>query len=178
MDSSLVDIIQLCHLADRKAVKAYADLARGSADAELAAFWAELSRQEIEHVHHWQVAAGYAERGWLPQVFERPLEVLAELREAHRSIDRLVMNLGPAPGVLTSFTMAAELELIMLHPSFGALFEVMASLSGDTKFLDGYTAHLDGFVRVLGARAQGNPALLSLGEAITGRWQRSKLLGL
>jgi hypothetical protein len=178
MDSPLVDIIQLCHLADRKAVKAYADLARGTADAELAAFWTELSRQEVEHVHHWQAAAGYAERGWLPQVFERPLEVLAGLREAHRSIDRLVATLGPEPTVPVSFGIAAELELIMLHPSFGALFEVMASLSGDTRFLDAYSAHLDGFVRVLRDRVPGDPALEGLGASILGRWQRSKLLGL
>ena len=120
-----VEIISLCRSIDVKAVEIYRSLSEGTDDKDQKAFWWKMSEEEEEHVDYWNKLLTMTEEGLLPQVFENPIRVREELKNAAEKTDSLLRKSQLNPSLTNAFLLALRLEFYVLHPAFETLFHFL-----------------------------------------------------
>ena len=173
-----VDIIRLCRRIDETSRDVYAKLAQLEGSEDLAAFWLEMSNEESEHVSFWKRAEQVAGFSGIPNLFQEPDQVLAELDKVlSRSRDLLARCEGNYC-VANAFTLAYRLELYLLHPAFEALFHLLGPTAGGQNPEDDYDSHIAKFIAMFAKHGNVTPELELLGETLQRLWKENKRLTL
>ena len=166
MEEVLVDILSTCLSLDKKAAAIYAHFSKSTKDEQLKAFWKDMSVQEQEHVFFWKKILTMAQKGMLPQVFDRPYELREELNAMSSNIDMLVKRSKSIRNTTDAFLVAYRVEFFMLHPEFQSLFQFIKAVLNEPTPGDEYEAHLKGFINEIHKYCKVSPELEFLGETI------------
>jgi diguanylate cyclase (GGDEF)-like protein len=172
-----LEIVKLCLRLDKHAHQAYQELARTAPDSELSRFWHAMAVEEFEHLRFWkEVLQHPAGLETLPRVFERPGEIIDELRDTLARVELLLAKGCARLSVEEAFTLAYRLEFYMLHPAFEVLFNLLCFLVGSPCPGQEYEQHIKRFVQALSAYGHINPTLELLGETLSRLWQENRRL--
>ena len=80
--TDVMEIIKLCRNIDETARDVYAKLSNLATDKELSAFWTQMSKEESEHISFWQRTELFEVFADMPNLFEKPDEVIKDLKNA------------------------------------------------------------------------------------------------
>jgi diguanylate cyclase (GGDEF)-like protein len=151
----------------------------GQADTpELRHFWGKMSDEENEHVLLWDRVAELINNQMLPEVFDDPENILAELKEVEFKVNRLWDRYQKAPNLLNAFMLAYRMEFYMMHQAFEAIFNYTASIPGETNPFDAYEIHIQDFVDMLIKYGKEIPELEILGEVLQRLWRKNRELSI
>ena len=177
VEKVLSDIIHLCLLIDKKAVKAYREMAQLADRDGLREFWKHMAEEEERHTDYWKTLINFSENNLLPQVFDEPYTVRDELKRINSKVDNLLMQLGKSPTLINSFLLAYRLEFYLIHPAFRVLFHVLKSVKKNERTPeDDYELHIDSLIEALTKYGKETPELELIGEAILRFWKENKEL--
>jgi len=175
----ITSIIRQCLRLDTAAVAIYGQMAENASESSFKKYWSKMAADEGEHVLFWKKLLVLSRDGIMPQVFDRPYEVLAELKEVARNVTRLKKEsagqLEPGPSLL----LCLQLEFHLLHQAFATLFNYARYLEEGTgleRTVDEYDSHVNGFFRFLCKYKELTPELRLLGDALCKLWQRNREL--
>ncbi len=166
MEEVLVDILSICLSLDKKASEIYSNFSSVAKDKRIKNFWKDMSAQEQEHVLFWEKILTMAKNGMLPQVFDRPYELMRELKAMRSNIDMLLKRSKRIQNTTDAFLVAYRVEFFMLHPEFQSLFHFIKTVLNEPTPGDEYEAHLRGFINALNQYGKVSPELEFLGETI------------
>ena len=166
MTDVLAEILELCLLLDKKAEELYRNFSEQEGSKELRTFWKDISDEEHSHTIFWEGLLDLANKGMLPQVFERPFDLRDELLATKSKVEGLVKRSKQVLGVAECFLMAYRVEFYMLHPEFEALFHFVRTIFNERTPGDEYDAHLRKFLSALNKYCAESPELEFLGETI------------
>lgn len=162
----LVEILHLCVSLDKKASKIYSNFSVTSKEKALRTFWQEISEEEREHVKFWTKLLHMAKNGLLPQVFDRPYDLMEALRATQSKIDILEKRSKQAKDIIDAFLIAYRIEFYLLFPEFETLFHFVKTAFNESTPGEAYEAHLKKFIGGLNKHAVTSPELEFLGETI------------
>jgi len=165
MEDVLIDILSLCHTIDKKAAEIYYNFSESIGSKHARAFWREMSGQEKEHVLFWEKILIRAQKGMLPQVFDRPYELREGLKTMRKDINQLVKRSKNIRSITDAFLIAYRVEFVMLHPEFQSMFHFIKTVLDEPTPGDEYEAHLRGFVNAIKQYVK-SPELEFIGETI------------
>jgi diguanylate cyclase (GGDEF)-like protein len=166
MKDVLVEILELCLYLDDKAEELYRNFSEKCDSRELKEFWKNISVEEHSHSVFWEKLLDLANRGMLPQVFERPFDLRDELLSTRSKVDGLVKRSTQVLSCSECFLMAYRVEFYMLHPEFESLFHFVRTIFNEHTPGDEYDAHLRKFLFALNHYCKESPELEFLGETI------------
>ncbi|MBF0482796.1 MAG: GGDEF domain-containing protein [Desulfovibrionaceae bacterium] len=178
--NSMSQILAICLQTDQEALAVYTRLGGLFAEQpELAAFWTKMATEEEQHVKFWQAIIELDKISCIPEVFDDPGEVIAELRQTLGKIRALDPLLQDRIGIDKAMIMAFRLEFYLLHPAFEMLF----NYARDLEFLSNvitpetdYDRHIDKFVKALRTFGDVSPEMELVGETMTRLWSENKRL--
>lgn len=177
IEPTMYEIVMLCFKIDEHAHKAYTELARVTVEPELSQFWQEMAAEEFEHLQFWsQVLEQPDQLETLPQVFDRPADIVRELQESLEKVQALMRSGCENLSVEESFTLAYRLEFYMLHPAFQVLFSLLCFLVETACPDQAYEQHIQSFVAAISRYGKVSPALELLGETLNRLWRENRRL--
>lgn len=177
-ENSVIEIIKLCTKIDETARDIYAKLARMSDSEDLSAFWSEMASEESEHVHFWKRAAKSEAVSGLPDLFDNPKQVVAELEKALSRTWDLLARCEENFSVSNAFMLAYRMEFYLLHPAFEVLFNILGPTIRGANPKDNYESHIVKFLKMVGTHGNMTPELELLGEVIERLWKENRHLAL
>lgn len=118
------EILELCVDLDARAEKIYRELSSSCPDAEVATVFAQMAREEHQHVEWWQELLAAWKDGLLPDIADEHgmLERLGEIEEELGAATPMDCRDLSTDEMLS---IAAHLEFYMLDPVFGELIDLM-----------------------------------------------------
>ncbi len=174
-DTDLVEIIKLCISLDVTAYKTYLGISQAVADPALKRFWADMADEEREHASYWQSALKLAEQGNIPQFFDDPPKIRAELFSIQQKIDGLLRSHIDPLNISDTFLLACRMEFFMTHHAFETLLQ-FAGCSGQADPREFYEQHIHRFIDAMSTFGASMPALELLGESLQRLWMENKAL--
>jgi diguanylate cyclase (GGDEF)-like protein len=177
-DNQYLEIVNRCLILDSKAVSIFAELAAHAEDETLGNFWRKMSDEEKEHVGFWRRVLELIHNGMLPEVFDEPGKIIAELETVEFKIDRLWGRYQKDPSLLNAFLLAYRMEFYMLHQAFETIFNFMSTIPGEANLFDAYEVHIQDFVDMFIAYGKVTPELEILGEALQKLWKKYRELSV
>ena len=162
-------ILDVCLSVERKAVGFYNRMAENSKSAELTTFWKEMASQESGHVQFWDKLAELEDQGSLPNVFDNPESIAHELEKLLQQVNELCKTNIPGDPV-RSVLLAYQLEFMMMHPAFPALFYMMDKKTGDLSPEKDYREHIGGLIRQVRHMGLENPELELVADLMDRQW--------
>ncbi len=170
-----VETIRICMEIETVAYRFYSGLAKASAaeDREMSEFWLKIAGEEWDYIVFWDRALSFAERGLLPQVFDKPLEVRKEvLNIAGKMIEILSEIDACAKDPMTGLVMAFRIEFFSIHSALVPVLNLMKAIGQDVSAYDSFDSHLQSFIGVF-KRKLGSlkPEMQLLGETIQRLWR-------
>lgn len=174
--SVILQIVGCCRRIDTAARDLYAKLGELSEGQQLKAFWREMSAEEGGHVAFWERLEGAADRVGLPDLFDNPEGVLAELSEIAEKTNALVERCGKDFTEANAFVLAYRMEFYLLHPAFEMLFHTMGGYAGESNPEEGYRDHIDRFIKVSSLYSKVTLEQALIGEMLHRLWKQNQLL--
>lgn len=171
-----VEIVNICRSIDEKASKIYRSLSETGDDQELSAFWIKMAEEEEEHIEYWNRLLGMTREGLLPQIFDDPVKVRNELKNAEEKTDSLVQTSRLNPSLTNAFLLALRMEFYLLHPAIESLFHFVKLSPGEPTPEDTYDEHISEFIEAMNRFGVSSPELDLLGETLQKLWNDNKLL--
>jgi diguanylate cyclase (GGDEF)-like protein len=175
-DDIIVQIVSLCLTIDRNAREIYKQLSAHTDVPEIRTFWAEMAREESEHVDFWKELAKLAEEGAVPQVFDKPFEVKEELECFQIKANALLERSRESPTLANAFLLAYRMEFFLLHPAFETLFNFMKNVTNSPTLEDTYDAHIERFIDALNRYGTTTPEMELVGETLQRLWRENRVL--
>lgn len=175
----LLTIFNLCHDMDMMAERVYTSLASIVDDVELSAFWNHMAEEEAGHVSFWESLMPLAKDGMIPEIFDKPLTVIADLEHNYDRARELESNVVPGITPKESFTIAFRLEYYLLHPVFEAFFAYARELRPVAKTMgpdESYEKHIDNLITALGRFCGDVPEMELLGDTLRTLWWENRRL--
>lgn len=175
----LTEIVELCLAVDRQAMSVYERLAFVFHDTELGGFWQQMSEEEAGHVLFWEKFAELTRDGMIPQVFDQPYEIRAELESLQGRVRRLAEGCCTAPSVGNAFVLAYRMEFYLLHPAFSTLFHFarnLESVTGVPTPETEYEQHIERFIDTLARFGGASQEMELVGELLVRLWEDSREL--
>ena len=166
MKDILVEILELCLYLDRKAAEIYANFSDGSETEDLKDFWKKISAEEGRHALFWSRILDLANKGMLPQIFDKPFDLRDELESTKSKIDIMLKRSREIRNLPEVFLMAYRIEFYMLHPEFETLFHFIKTIFNEPTPGEEYDSHLRSFLDALNKYRLESPELEFLGETI------------
>ncbi|MBZ0157119.1 MAG: GGDEF domain-containing protein [Alphaproteobacteria bacterium] len=176
-DILINDIIRACLAIDAKAATIYEILSKSAEIADLKLFWQRMAMEERKHIRFWKELSRLAKKGMVPQVFESPEQVLADIRKIEEKTRELLEQSRKGPDITTGFLIAYRLEFYALHPAFETLFQSAIKLDG-SRFNpeDEYEEHINHFIEAMNKYGRVTPEIELLGESLQRLWKNNKIL--
>ena len=172
----ILEIIRLCRKIDETAQEVYAKLSQLSKDKTLAAFWEEMSQEELDHISFWKHTEQIEALSGLPIPFEHPEKIIAELESSFLRARELLYSCDLECSVSEAFTIAYRMEFYLLHPAFEMLFLMLKPSEGMKSPEDAYESHIDAFISMLEKQDDVSPELELLGETLQRLWRENRRL--
>ena len=170
------EIIDICRSIDEKASKIYRSLSEMGDDRELSAFWIRMAKEEEEHLEFWNKLLGMTREGLLPQIFDDPVRVRNELKNAEEKTDSLLQKSRQNPSLTNAFLLALRMEFYLLHPAIESLFHFVKLSPDEPSPEDTYDEHIAMFIEAMNRFGVPSPELDLLGETLQKLWNDNKLL--
>ena len=174
-DKHTIRILELCLDIDRKAAAVYKQFACHASDEELRKFWQALVQEELSHVEYWLKLRDLARQGALPQIFDNPEKLEHELQAGMDKVSKYIDLVDPAD-VTGTFIAGGRFEFYMQHRVFGALLQLIESITGDRNVQDEYEAHIKKFIKGMNKYGKDHPELEILGETLDRLWADNREL--
>jgi rubrerythrin len=175
-DLILADIVTQCLDLEKKAIRVYDKLREQAKKEDLKTFWSEMCTQEGLHVRYWQGLLDMVKERKIPDVFDRPMDVLDELNAVEKKVDLILekdMDLSePASAFLTAYSV----ETFLLHPAFETMFFLMTKLTGDSSPEDNYRGHIQALIETMRKQGQNRPEFELIAELTDQLWERNQRL--
>ena len=175
-DLILVDIVAQCLDLEKKAIQIYKKLKEQTKENDLKTFWSEMCAQEGQHVRYWLGLFHMVKERKIPDIFDRPMDVLDELKFVEKKIDSILEGKTDLSETTNAFLTAYRTEFFLLHPAFEAMFFLMQKLTGDTSPEDGYRAHIQGLIEAMRKQGQSRPEFELIAELTDQLWDRNQRL--
>jgi len=178
-DDAIVDIIRLCLDIDTKAEALYRDMAARFGRNEIGSFFDEMCGAERQHIAFWNDLLHMAEEGMIPQVFDHPHKVIAELQAVGSRIESLIDQYHGLFPTNEAFLISFRLEFYLLHPALETLFHYGKTIEGATGLqspLEEYESHIDKFISALNRLGNVSPEMELVGESLKTLWQENRSL--
>jgi diguanylate cyclase (GGDEF)-like protein len=174
----LSTILDLCIKIDRTAADLYASLSASAGNDALKGFWDKMAAEGQSHLEYWQQLKTLAADDELPEAFDKPDQVIAELSERADQIEALQHQWESDQTLNSAFVIAYRLESYKLHPALRTLFQYFrpitdGKLPGD-KELD--ETNISAFVAALRKYGEATPELELVGETLQRLWDQNKIL--
>jgi diguanylate cyclase (GGDEF)-like protein len=172
-------ILELCVEADEIARDAYASFATECADPGLARTFAEMSREEEEHVGWWLTLVELWDRGLLPDVFPQTDAVHADMVELVGELRESTSHDAHAMTSAEMLEAAAKMEFFLLEPSFGDIIELSGPATA-AHHRDQYSEHVERLVSAIERHgsADGDGELSSfLARVLRRQWDATRSRG-
>ncbi len=169
-DACFVHIIELCLEIDRIAADIYTMLNREEADSRLKPYWADMARDENEHVLFWERLLAEVRDNEVPDIFDDPQAMRETLVQLKEDVAALRSTPVSPSDPAVSFMLAYKLEFYLLHPAFAALFRLMRRHTGDSSPEDKYEEHIDRLIQALKAIGADTPVFSLFADIIHRVW--------
>lgn len=172
----LMDIIRECMAIDQLTVEFYNRLSASAANPSLKRFWDNLANEGGSHLEYWKELLGHARTQQLPQVFEDPEQVKAELLTRAKNMRALIDEAEQNMAAGKAFNLAYRLEAYKLHPAFRTLFRNFDTLVSElpSKPLEDET--ITRFSEVLRKNSEVTPELKAISETLQVLWEQNRFL--
>lgn len=173
----LLQIFNLCKDMDTMAARVYSKLATLVENPELADYWRMMASEEAEHTAFWKRLLPLAEQGMIPEVFDEPDKVIADLEHNIDRAKSLEANLVPGISPKDAFVIAFRLEYYLLHPVFEAFFNYARELRAIAEVMkpeDTYDEHIDNLIDALGYFCGDVPEMELLSDTLKSLWQENR----
>ena len=174
----MLEIVERCLAADRKAVQAYGRLEELCDDPGLKRDLAQLVREECVHVSFWEGLRRVAAASPLPPLFDAPEEIIADLDRIAPVADGLLEACERSRSATDALILTYRFEMHLLHPAFELLFDALRGYAGDDAPDPAYAGHIQHVVDMLSRHGAASPALQLLGETLAILWKRNRVLAL
>jgi len=145
---SMLQIVARCLRIDTAAQTTYDKLAAAAHDTELASFWRRMALEEQNHRLFWQQLISDHEQKPLPNVFDDPDRVLAELDQNAVEAEKIAAEDLSDLQVHTAFLKAFKMEFYLLHPAFEVMFRLLGG-QGSWSPESEYDEHIGQFISEL-----------------------------
>ncbi|MCE5326153.1 MAG: diguanylate cyclase [Planctomycetaceae bacterium] len=169
-------IIERCLSMDTLAAEVYIQLASATPAAKLQDFWKKMAEEERSHIEHWRRILVWAKRGAIPDVFDNPAEIDAELAAGESKVRELLASSGSISDVQKAFLIAYRLEFYLLHPAFSKLFRVADVFAEGSNIEEQYDLHVREFVDMINLYGATSPELDLIGNVLQRLWQSNREL--
>ncbi len=174
-NDNLVEIIKLCISLDVTAYKTYLGISQAVTTPALKRFWSDMADEEREHAGYWSSALKLAEQGNIPQFFDDPPKIRAELQESRQKIDGLLRSHIDPLNIADTFLLACRMEFFMTHHAFETLLQFTGCLEQKDP-REFYDQHIHRFIDAMNTFGASMPALELLGESLQRLWRENKSL--
>lgn len=176
----MIEIIAACRTIDERAQQVYANLARGAAQEDLAGFWESVAAAGSARMTLWEEFARWAQQGILPQLFDRPGEVMTELGAVRDKVVHLERSSRRITDLTRAFLAAFKLEFYLLYPAISDLFQYRSSLADADPHPvhDGYGGRLNRLFDGLQRYDLANLELELVGETIYRLWSENRRMAV
>ncbi len=174
----LSTILDLCIKIDRTAADLYTSLSASAGNEALKGFWDKMAAEGRSHLEYWQQLKTLAAGDELPEAFDKPDQVIAELNERADQIEALQGQWESDQTVNSAFVIAYRLESYKLHPALRTLFQYFRPITdgkipGDREVDE---SNISAFVAALRKYGEATPELELVGETLQRLWDQNKLL--
>ena len=174
----LSTILDLCIKIDRTAADLYTSLSASAGNEALKGFWDKMAAEGRSHLEYWQQLKTLAAGDELPEAFDKPDQVIAELNERADQIEALQGQWESDQTLNSAFVIAYRLESYKLHPALRTLFQYFrpitdGTLPGDREVDE---TNISAFVAALRKYGEATPELELVGETLQRLWDQNKLL--
>jgi diguanylate cyclase (GGDEF)-like protein len=112
----------------------------------------------------------------IPQIFEDPDKIEAELRSVKLKCSKLCRNIQTISDEPRTFLLAFRLEFYILHPAFATLFHFASLFDDQIETEELYERHIDKFIKALNIYAKTTPELELLGDTLRRLWHDNRML--
>ncbi|MHB1003603.1 MAG: hypothetical protein ACYC1B_07240, partial [Thermoleophilia bacterium] len=179
-DNQMTVIVGHCLSIDEKASLIYEEMAVQADTDELKQFWSSMASEESSHTDIWKRLLELAENDNLPQVFDDPDEVVAELQEIDRNVGNLLDRYRQSRDLPGQFILAFRLELYLLHQALDTLYNLFESISEQQhrEEKDIYEQRIHRFIDMLAKYGEVTPEVELLGETLHRLWRHNRNLAL
>ncbi len=174
----MVNIIQTCSAIDNSATKIYQNLSSNASTVEFKQFWKGITPDEHRHSAYWARLLEWAQNGMLPQVFDKPKHIKAELETIHAKVIGLIERSNTVDNISAAFLIAFKLEFYLLHPSFETLFQYLKTLLKEETIEVDFDAQINVLFEALNKYGLETLELELLGETIHRLWEENKLMAI
>jgi diguanylate cyclase (GGDEF)-like protein len=174
----LSTILDLCIKIDRTAADLYTSLSASAGNEALKGFWDKMAAEGRSHLEYWQQLKTLAAGDELPEAFDKPDQVIAELNERADQIEALQGQWESDQTLNSAFVIAYRLESYKLHPALRTLFQYFRPITDGTLPDDREVdeTNISAFVAALRKYGEATPELELVGETLQRLWDQNKLL--
>jgi len=172
-DKKISKIIEICLQLETKAEFAYHLLSESAQHEKLGEFWKTMARQEGNHISYWQKVMSLAEQDKIPNIFDKPEEVIIQLNDLKKQVAGFLDRKQDFRDTAAAFLFAYKLEFMLLHPAFAALFILLRKETGNKSPADAYHAHINGLIDMLHQHQIEKPEFELIGDLMDQLWQRN-----
>jgi len=174
----LSTILDLCIQIDQTAADLYTSLSTSAGNEALKDFWHKMTAEGLSHVEYWQKLKTLASYEDLPKAFDKPDQVIKELKERAEHIQELSKQWEKDQTVSSAFVIAYRLEAYKLHPALRTLYQSFRPITEgkipEDKEVD--ETNIATFVTALRKYGESTPELELVGETLQRLWDQNKIL--
>lgn len=174
---SIIRIVRRCMVIDQQAASVYHHLSSNAQTADLKLFWLKILEEGRLRSAYWEKLEGWARRGMLPQFFEVPNKVLAELAVIEEKLGGLVASSQQICDLSQSIFIAFKLEFYLLHPAFESFFQYLRTVTENAGIAGAHGA-INALFDALDTYGLESLELELLGETLNRLWQENRKMAI
>ncbi len=174
----LSSILNLCIQIDQTAAELYNSLSNSAGNEALKEFWQKMAVEGLSRVEYWQKLKTLSSYDDLPDVFDKPDQIIVELTERVGQIQELSEQWVKDQTVNSAFVIAYRLESYKLHPALRTLSHYFRPITEgkipEEQEID--ETNIAAFVSALRKYGESTPELELVGETLQRLWNQNKIL--
>jgi diguanylate cyclase (GGDEF)-like protein len=174
----MTKIVEQCLTIDKNCSKIYQKLSQKAETKDMKSFWKTIDSADERHADNWNKLLNWANKGMLPLVFDKPTNVLEELKAINSKVNEMIKRSAYVHEIKKAFLIAFKLEFYLLHPAFETLSQYLRTLSDEKTPVDVYGAKINKLFEALYKYDLVSLELELLGETIYRLWKENKRMAI
>lgn len=172
---SLIRILDLCEQIDISAALIYERFAE-QCKGKIKIFWQQMMAEEQRHSEYWHFLLGMAKEGTLPQIFDNPEDILADLVNISQRVRDLIRETEKITIPSRMYYISHCMEFYLLHSAFERMLHFVNKLSNNKSAAEDYENHINFFLSHFKECENIPPEMMLLVDAISRLWKENKRL--
>ena len=172
---SLIRILELCENIDINAAYIYERFAE-QCKGKTKNFWLKMMAEEQRHIEHWRFLLEMAKEGTLPQIFDNPEDILADLENITKRVKDLIQEAEKLTIPSRMYYISHCMEFYVLHTAFERMLRFVNKLSNNKSAAEDYDNHINYFLNHFKECENVPPEMTLLVDAISRLWKENKRL--